>query len=1494
MKNILGLDLGTNSIGWALIDGEEQKIIKAGSRIIPMDAATLGDFQKGNLQSQAAARTGFRGTRRLYERAKLRRERLLRVLNILNFLPDHFKSEIDFSDHPGQFINHAEPLLPYRQTPNGKREFIFMDSFNEMIADFQREQPDLVSDGKKIPYDWTIYYLRQKALTKPIKREELAWIILNFNTKRGYYQLRGMEDETATKDNEEYKILKVVNVEKMDEDKKRKGMYWYEITYENGAKQRRLSITPPRNIGDMVEVIVTTTYDKDGNIKLDKEGDPKISISTPKPDEWQLLKKKSENAIRESGKTVGQYIYSELLNDPNTKVRGKLIRVIDRKFYKDELERIIRTQTDFIPELNDNILYEKCINELYHNNSSHIQSIATKDFTRLFLDDIIFYQRPLKSKKSEIADCPYEMYEFINKETGEVIRKPIKCIPKSNPLYQEFRLWQFVRNIRIFEKEKVISGVTKRDVDVTNDFLSTEEDVCNLFEWLNEKKEISQKDFLKYKPFNLGKNTNKYRWNYSEEKSYPCNETHYEIMKRMTDINPSLSLSKLQETALWHILYSVTDVIEMNKALRSYASKNNINPEAFVEAFSHIKPFLNDYGAYSEKAIKKLLPLMRTGRYWKVEDIDNHTLNRINNIINGIADDSISTQTREKAKELEDISQFKYLPIWLACYVVYDRHSEASNTSRWQTPADIDRYLREEFKQHSLRNPVVEMVLGEMIRVVRDIWSTYGEISEVHVELGRDLKKNNLERARSTKTILDNERRNYRIRQLLQEFANPEYNIEGVRPHSPSQQEILKIFEEDALAHITADDDNIQQIANDLGNSSKHVSKSDIMRYRLWLEQRYKSPYSGQTIPLSKLFTPAYEIEHIIPQSRYFDDSLSNKVICESELNKLKDRMLGYEFITKHGGEIIPGNFGGEIPILDVEQYKEFIKLHYSDNKTKARKLLMDDIPEEFIERQLNDSRYIARKTIEILSHLVREKDEHEATSKNVISTNGSITDRLKKEWGINDIWNDIIAPRFQRLNRITGTENYGKWIEKDGKRYFQINVPLEISQGFNKKRIDHRHHAMDAIVIAATTRDHINYLNNQAALDPSGKMRYDLQRKLCTKVKTDEMGNYVWRFNKPWNTFTQDVRDQLFSIIVSFKQNLRVINKMTNFYWHYENSKKVLSRQTKGDGLAIRKSLHKAFYYGAVRIQSKKSVKLAEALDDWHNIADKEIRQNIKMLIGEYHKFDKKTFLKYFKDRDFKIGQKDIRKVDVYYTPDVAEHSTRRVSLDETFDKSKIESITDTGIQKILFRHLEMNNNDPKIAFTPEGIAEMNKNIKTLNGGKDHKPILKVRKFETLGQKFPVGESGSKTKKYVESDKGTNLFYAVYVNEKGKRTFVSIPLEEAIERLKNNQKVADEQLDDNKLLFILSPLDLVYVPENEDDDNGANIDINKIWKVVSFFGNRSCFIPESISNCIVSKTEFGTLDKVELTDEKISIKNVCIKIEVNRLGIITKIHDSI
>ena len=76
----------------------------------------------------------------------------------------------------------------------------------------------------------------------------------------------------------------------------------------------------------------------------------------------------------------------------------------------------------------------------------------------------------------------------------------------------------------------------------------------------------------------------------------------------------------------------------------------------------------------------------------------------------------------------------------------------------------------------------------------------------------------------------------------------------------------------------------------------------------------------------------------------------------------------------------------------------------------------MEDLPDGFIERQMNDSRYISKVVKGLLSNIVRVKQsngeyEQEAVSKNLISCNGSVTDRLKKDWGMNDIWNSIWTP---------------------------------------------------------------------------------------------------------------------------------------------------------------------------------------------------------------------------------------------------------------------------------------------------------------------------------------------------------------------------------------------------------------------------------------------------------------------------------------------------
>ena len=351
MKKILGLDLGTNSIGWAVMNADEitrenestylkpTSIKSAGSRIIPMSADILGNFDAGNSVSQTAERTGFRGVRRLHERNLLRRERLLRVLKLMGFLPEHFENQID--EH-GKFIDYGEPKLAWRMDENGKYDFVFKDSFNEMLADFAQHQPQHVANGKKVPYDWTIYYLRKKALTQRLTKEELAWILLQFNQKRGYYQLRG-EDEDEQQDKlVEFIAQKVIRVEATDE--KKGDDVWYNVYLENGMVYRRTSKMPLDWEGKVKEFIVTTDLEKDGTPKKDKDGNIKRSFRAPKEDDWTLLKKKTEYDIDCSQMTVGCYIYDHLLQKPNQKIIGKLVRTVERKYYKDELRQILETQ----------------------------------------------------------------------------------------------------------------------------------------------------------------------------------------------------------------------------------------------------------------------------------------------------------------------------------------------------------------------------------------------------------------------------------------------------------------------------------------------------------------------------------------------------------------------------------------------------------------------------------------------------------------------------------------------------------------------------------------------------------------------------------------------------------------------------------------------------------------------------------------------------------------------------------------------------------------------------------------------------------------------------------------------------------------------------------------------------------------------------------------------------------------------------------------------
>lgn len=1532
MKRILGLDLGTNSIGWAVVERNDTtgRIVKSGSRIIPMDAATLGDFASGNTKSQTADRTAKRSARRMRERFLLRRERLHRILHLMDFLPKHYDERIGWdlendNKHYGTFLEGDEPKIAWKKGDGGKYEFVFQCSFNEMLEEFKNQYPDLVSDGKKIPYDWTLYYLRQKALSQKISKEELAWIILNFNQKRGYNQLRDEVLESTDDKKEEYMCLTVSSVA-AEEASKGKDV-WYEIRFENSdIIYRRKSKYPLDWVGKKRNLIVTTKLDENGIPRLKKDGSIDYNVKSPNENDWALQKIKTEQDLKTSGLTIGQFIYAALLANPSEKIRGGLVRTIEREFYKEELERILKKQAEYHPELTNRSLYEECINELYRNNETHRNNISHNDFTYLLLEDVIFYQRPLKSKKSLIDDCPYEGHKGVDKQTGEICTYPLKCIAKSNPYFQEYRIWKFLSDLRIIENTKEVDGHIYSDVDVTSEFIPDNEAWGNLHLWLNDKGNIEQGELLTH----LGikkKEHNKYRWNFVEDKKYPMNATRHALLAKMQG---NETLSRDLEHSLWHLLYSTKSKAEIDKSLSKSSKGGTIYTklvsagfsETCIEKLKSVKLPDEGYGAYSEKAIKKLLPLMRTGTLWDANGIDSATRHRIELFAKDEAMDNLSESVKQKISSLTDISQYQRLPEWLACYVVYGRHSEASDIVKWNTPNDINIYLNN-FKQHSLRNPIVECVILETLRVVRDIWNRFGNLDEIHVEMGRDLKNPSDKRRRMTQQIWENENTNIRIKALLAELTHPEYDIQNVRPYSPSQQDLLRIYEEDVLAHNDPDDE-IRDIITSLSNPTKQPYRSQVLRYKCWLDQKYCSPYTGQPIPLSRLFTSDYEIEHIIPQSRYFDDSFSNKVICESEVNKLKDNALGYEFIKKHHGQTIQLGSGKTVRILEVTGYEDFVKKTYGDAKTasKRRKLLMDEIPTDFIQRQMNDSRYISKVIKGLLSNIVRTVDEdgnleREAISKNLITCNGSVTTRLKRDWGLGEVWNYIVLPRFQRLNELTGQTCFTSF-NTHGNEI--PAMPLELQKGFNIKRIDHRHHAMDAIVIACTTREHVNLLSNESALPEHQEMKHALSRKLrrCEDVIINGKKRSIYKeFIMPWATFKNDTLSSLLQIVVSFKQNLRVLNQATNLYSRYADGQKTFIKQQGTDHFAIRKSLHKDTVFGHVNLQRIRTIKLKDALKDINRIVDRRLKNKIKELKAKH--YNDKQLLVYFKDYAYEWKGYDFNKIEVFYFTDEREKMVATRFLNDIVSifsgKTKkqdiekvISQITDTGIQKILTNYLNENLDRIEFAFSAEGLEQMNENIAKYNNGKQHKPIYKVRMTKTMGQKFPIGLSGNKNKKYVVADEGTNLFFAIYQTENGERKFQTIPLEEIIARMKEKlSPVNDIDEEGNKLLFHISPNDLVYLPTPDECTDEIisieNLSANRIYRFVDSSGTTANFVPDTIASVIYHlkkdeaerfcngstiQDELGKGSPQSKNQKAITgemVKDICIPLSVNRIG---------
>lgn len=1816
MKTILGLDLGTNSIGWALVEIDHErgivKIIGLGSRIIPMDAGEIKDFESsGKIKSSAALRTEQRGARRSNERFLLRRDRLHLVLNLLEALPEHYKIEIDFTNKKeekcGQFKKNKEPKLAFLPKKQGRKaEFLFMETYNEMLADIN-DNSISNKKGKRIPYDWTLYYLRQKALSTKISLEELAWVLLSYNQKRGYEKTE-VEDK-STKANEfveeldlrvksvipkidnkgqkffeiqldgnddfvykefsdqqmtfENDIKEIVKISKLDEQgnidklkteykviniyqliiqnvvyEKVEGKHKYTLSYHNGWIDEKPPVANytfkyKNALNKPFDYIVETVYDNKGNIKKQQGKERKFREPdfSDKSNDWTLLKKKTEkealtfnidNGYKNKDGSAKNYIspkiYNVLKNDATsgnrTKIIGGMFQTVDRSFYREELKQIISTQKQFHTTLQDKEIFEQCIKTLYPKNKNHQDALLkNKDaIQHLLVEDIILYQRPLKSKKSEISNCKYEirywkdafdkkgkLIEEINKDTGEIKTKKepiyIKAVPTSHPYFQEFRIWDKLHNLRLIQLEKEVDGKILTNQDVTKEFFKSKEEYEALFEELNNRKSLNQEQFLSFckRKLNLNykaKDSN-FVWNFPEDEELKGNETRVSFatrFKRCGFTEYADFLTQEKEVDLWHYLYSVNyqerTAIDQETGVENKSATTFFNnffkgfkieeevKRKIVTDFVNYPKFTSRYCAYSEKALKKLIPLIRLNSFakgdkwekeqwyinWKesLEARKDEILRKLKKIdfnadevnYSNVIKTEVEIQKGEipfpkglfnAFKDIKQKEDFVQLNLTEASYLVYGRHSELAQARYWKSPDDIRKQLHQELKQHSLNNPVAEKVILEMMQIVADIWEYYGDgkeryFSRIHLEVGRELKKSAKEKEAETKRMSGNRTQNKRLRQILEEFlANSQYQA---NPRNADHFERLKIVEDGAEHRNNIDkkffDENeglkpkgITKKDIDEILKKQKISKEDFEKYKLWIEQGYKSPYTNKMIKLTDLFNGSkYNIDHIFPQALVTNNSLNNKVVCETEINKLKSNQTGRTFINNpkerrvfceaHKSEKNPT---GEIEIINDELYVSIVKTQFSG--TKKYILLSKEVPKGFTNSQMNNARHIARKAMELLSHIVREPGEVEFRSKNVLPVTGLITAELKRAWKLDQVWSALVAPRYIRLNQLTQSNLFGEWqTSKSGHKYFDCNLDENIrnkDEAYDIKRIDHRHHALDALIVALCTEEHVNYINNINAnvkSDNYGKQkqiekyRQTIKRKIkfTKKDEVTEENNWYYMlpgeirlpdtdnssrdsvmqmsyFYKDSEPFDRDYKKMILSAlqhtIVTFKQNLRVINNRVNYYQAAPNTKKRKAQEpktfkdiensTNKYNWGVRRSLGKATYYAKKEINGVDKIAIRESLNNSFSsskiltIADTQGHTK-NILLNHLKRFDTvelpfeeaiehmdallekdeflaivenaenkfstlDDFIRFLRENNFKHNKSDYKKLNVF--------------IEKVPNQNFREEDKDTVVEH------------PEIAFTPEEIEKMNipDELRKLNNGNAHKSIRKVKITRGFGKQRPLNEEDEnsvKFRQYVVSDSGSNLYLGFYersyFDDNGKkiseRRFKDIGLMELIETLKQDiskrqnplpNKIYDDQLNEYDLKFVLSPLNLVYVPTDDEIENPSKVDfknlskeqIERIYKYTDGNEDIANFIPYAAAKPIwrfhgeknkeIHK-ELSDADKIRISrkdliqnefglgsqqnknqnmiDGKTQIKKTAWKIEIDRLGNIKKLEN--
>ena len=425
----------------------------------------------------------------------------------------------------------------------------------------------------------------------------------------------------------------------------------------------------------------------------------------------------------------------------------------------------------------------------------------------------------------------------------------------------------------------------------------------------------------------------------------------------------------------------------------------------------------------------------------------------------------------------------------------------------------------------------------------------------------------------------------------------------------------------------------------------------------------YKTLYSNTYIPREELFSKRFDIEHIIPQSRLFDDSFSNKTLEVRDINIEKGNMTAYDYVA--------GKYD-EKHLVDYESRVEELFAQKVISKTKRNNLLMKEegIPSDFLERDLRDSQYIARKAREILEELVPF----------VVTTTGAVTSRLREDWQLVNLMQELNWDKYDALGL---TEHY---TDKNG------NIVKRIKDW--TKRNDHRHHAMDALTIAFTKRSIVQYLSNMNARSDKSSSIYGIEQK---ELHRDEK-NHKLVFNAPMplNEFRAEAKKHLESILVSIKAKNKVVTKNINKGKTKEGHQQKLQLTPRG-------ALHNETVYGKIRNYEAeyKQVDGKFTEEVILRVSNQKCREALLKRLAEFDNDPKKAF----------TGKNSLEKNPIWLNADHSYAVPLKVKLykivdvftiKKAVDKDlKLGKVIDNKVRAILQQRLDEFGGDTAKAFS-------------------------------------------------------------------------------------------------------------------------------------------------------------------------------------------------